>query len=54
MLWPIDWALRKVLEKLIPALIALGLLSLAGVDVSDYIDQILTSLGLNEDETGAE
>ena len=49
--WPIKWVLKKVLVAVIPALVAIGLLSLAGVDVESYVDQLLGELGFGEDET---
>lgn len=49
--WPIKWILKKVLVAVIPALLAIGLLDLAGVDVETYIKQLLGELGLGEDET---
>lgn len=49
--WPIKWIVKKVLVAVIPALLAIGLLDLAGVDVETYIKQLLGELGLLEDET---
>ena len=49
--WPVKWVLKKLLVKLIPALVSLGLLSLAGVDVTTYVEELLASLGLTEEET---
>ena len=49
--WPIKWVLKKILVAVIPALVALGLLRLAGVDVEDYVNQLLGELGLVEEET---
>ena len=49
--WPIKWILKKVLAAVVPALVALGLLELAGVDVEGFINELLGELGLSEDET---
>ncbi len=49
--WPIKWILKKVLVAVIPALIAIGLLDLAGVDVESFINDLLGELGFGEDET---
>ena len=49
--WPIKLVLKKVLAAVIPALIVIGLLDLAGVPVEDYINQLL---GLIEDATAEE
>ena len=49
--WPIKWILKKVLVAVIPALIAIGLLDLAGVDVEGFINDLLGELGFGEDET---
>lgn len=49
--WPIKWVLKKVLVAVIPALLAIGLLDLAGVDVETFINDLLGELGLVEDET---
>ena len=51
--WPIKWIIKKALVAMIPALISLGLVSLAGGDVTAYVDEILASLGLAEEETTA-
>lgn len=49
--WPIKWILKKVLVAVIPALLAIGLLDLAGVDVETFINDLLGELGLVEEET---
>lgn len=49
--WPIKWILKKVLVAVIPALLAIGLLDLAGVDVETFINDLLGELGFIEDET---
>lgn len=49
--WPIKWILKKVLVAVIPALLAIGLLDLAGVDVESFINDLLGELGFGEDET---
>ena len=49
--WPIKWILKKVLVAVIPALLAIGLLDLAGVDVETFINDLLGELGFGEDET---
>ena len=49
--WPVKWILKKVLAAVIPALVALGLLQLAGVDVEGFINNLLGEIGLGEDET---
>ena len=49
--WPIKWILKKVLVAVIPALIAIGLLDLAGVDVESFINDLLGELGFGEEET---
>ena len=49
--WPIKWILKKVLAAVIPALVALGVLQLAGVDVEGFINNLLGELGFGEDET---
>ena len=49
--WPIKWILKKVLVAVIPALLAIGLLDLAGVPVEDFIKDLLGELGFVEDET---
>lgn len=49
--WPIKWILKKVLVAVIPALIAIGLLDLAGVDVEGFINDLLGELGFGEEET---
>ena len=49
--WPIKWILKKVLVAVIPALLAIGLLDLAGVDVETFISDLLGELGFIEDET---
>ncbi len=49
--WPIKWILKKVLAAVVPALVALGLLELAGVDVEGFINELLGELGLLEEET---
>jgi len=49
--WPIKWILKKVLVAVIPALIAIGLLDLAGVDVEGFVNDLLGELGFGEDET---
>lgn len=49
--WPIKLVLKKVLAAVIPALIVIGLLDLAGVPVEDYINQLL---GMIEDSTAEE
>ena len=47
--WPIKWIIKKALVAIIPALISMGLLSLTGVDVSTYVDEILANLGFVEE-----
>ena len=43
------WIIKKLLvDVVIPALIAIGLLSLAGVDIEKYVDELL---GLITDTT---
>lgn len=49
--WPIKWILKKVLVAIIPALVVIGLLDLAGVDVETFVDQLLGILGEGEGET---
>ena len=49
--WPIKWILKRVLVVVIPALIAIGLLDLAGVDVESFINDLLGELGFGEEET---
>jgi hypothetical protein len=49
--WPIKWIIKKVLVAVIPALLAIGLLDLAGVDVESFINDLLGELGFVEDET---
>ncbi len=52
--WPIKWILKKVLVAVIPALIAIGLLDLAGVDVESFVNDLLGMLGGEEETTTAE
>ncbi len=49
--WPIKWILKKVLVAIIPALVVIGLLDLAGVDVETFVDDLLGILGEGETET---
>ena len=49
--WPIKLVLKKVLAAVIPALVVIGLLDLAGLPVEDYINQLL---GMIEDATAEE
>lgn len=49
--WPIKLVLKKALAAIIPVLVVIGLLDLAGVPVEDYINQLL---GLIEDATAEE
>ncbi len=51
--WPIKWILKKVLVAVIPALLAIGLLDLAGVDVETFINDLLGELGFIEPDTTA-
>lgn len=49
--WPIKWIIKKTLVAVIPALLAIGLLDLAGVDVESFINDLLGELGFGEEET---
>ena len=48
--WPIKWVIKKAIVALIPSLISIGLISLAGGDVTAYVDELLASLGLTDVE----
>lgn len=52
--WPIKWILKKVLVAVIPVLITIGLLDLAGVDVESFVNDLLGMIGGEEETTTGE
>ncbi len=51
--WPIKWILKKVLVAIIPVLVTIGLLNLAGVDVEDFVNDLLGMITGEEETTTA-
>ncbi len=51
--WPIKLVLKKILVAIIPALVVIGLLDLAGVPVEDYVNQLLDLIKDGDETTTA-